>query len=40
MKTLQKFASINANIAYYFRLERHLINRQAFKQRRSVASAE
>lgn len=40
MKTLQKFASVHANISNHFNHERHLIDRQAFKERRSAALAE
>lgn len=40
MKTLQKFASVRANIHNHFSLERHLIDRQTFKERRSAALAE
>ncbi len=40
MKTLQKFASIHANVQNHFNLERHLIDRQTFKERRSAALAE
>ena len=40
MKTLQKFASVHANIHNHFSLDRHLISRQQFKERRSVAVAE
>ena len=40
MKTLQKFASVHANIANHFNLERHLVDRQTFKERRSAALAE
>lgn len=40
MQTLQKFASILANVHNYFNLERHLINRQTYKQRRSATLAE
>lgn len=40
MKTLQKFASVHANIYNHFSLERHLIDRKTFKERRSVALAE
>lgn len=36
-KTLQKFSSIHASIHNHFNLERHLINRFAFKLRRSAA---
>jgi putative transposase len=40
MKTLQKFASVHAIIHNHFSLERHLINRETYKQRRSAALAE
>ena len=40
MKTLQKFASVHANVSNHFNLERHLVNRQTFKERRSAALAE
>ena len=40
MKTLQKFASVHANVHNHFSLERHLVDRQTFKERRSVALAE
>jgi putative transposase len=40
MKSLQKFASVHANIADHFNLERHLIDRTTFKERRSAALAE
>ena len=40
MKTLQKFASVHANVHNHFNLERHLINRQTYKKRRSAALAE
>ncbi len=40
MKTLQKFASVNANVHNHFSLERHLINRQTYRERRSAALAE
>jgi putative transposase len=40
MKTLQKFASVHANIHNHFSLERHLIDRETYKQRRSAALAE
>ncbi|MEO5938837.1 MAG: IS6 family transposase [Sphingomonas sp.] len=38
MKTLQKFASVHANVHNHFNLERHLIDRQTFKQWQMVAS--
>lgn len=37
MKTLQKFASVPANVHNHFRLERHIVDRQTFKLRRSTA---
>ncbi|MDP3676019.1 MAG: IS6 family transposase [Novosphingobium sp.] len=40
MKSLQKFASVHANVHNHFNLERHLINREIFKERRSAALAE
>ena len=40
MKTLQKFASVHANVTNLFNLERHLIDRQIFQERRSAALAE
>lgn len=40
MKTLQKFASVHANVHNHFSLERHLVDRKTFKERRSAALAE
>ncbi len=40
MKTLQKIASIHANVHNHFNLERHIVDRQTFKQGRSAALAE
>ncbi len=40
MKTLQKFASVHANIHDHFNLERHLTDRQTYRERRSAALAE
>ena len=40
MKTLQKFASVHANVHNHFNSERHLIDRQTYKLRRSAALAE
>ena len=40
MKTLQKFASVHASVHNHFNLERHIVDRQIFKERRSAASAE
>jgi putative transposase len=40
MKTLQKFASVHASLYNHFNSERHLVDRQTYKQRRSAALAE
>jgi putative transposase len=40
MKTLQKFPSVHANIHNHFSLERHLIDRETYKERRAAALAE
>ena len=40
MKTLQKFASVHADVYNHFNLERHLVDRQTYKTRRSAALAE
>jgi putative transposase len=40
MKSLQKFASVHANVHNHFSSERHLVDRQAYKDRRSAALAE
>ena len=40
MKTLQKFASVDASFHNHFNSERHLVDRQTYKTRRSVALAE
>jgi putative transposase len=40
MKSLQKFASVHASIHNHFSSERHLVDRQTFKLRRSAALAE
>jgi len=40
MKSLQKFASIHANIHNHFNSQRHLVDRQTFKESRSAALAE
>lgn len=34
MKTLQKFAAVHANVHNQLNLERHLVDRQTFKERR------
>ena len=40
MKSLQKFASVHANVHNHFSSERHLIDRQTYKTSRSAALAE
>ena len=40
MRTLQKFASVHAQVHNHFNQERHLVTRQAYKQRRANALAE
>ena len=40
MKSLQKFASVHANVHNHFQLERHLVDRTTYKERRSAALAE
>lgn len=40
MRSLQKFASIHASIHNHFSQERHLVDRQTFKLRRSAALVE
>lgn len=40
IKSLQKFASVHASISNHFNSERHLIDRQTYKARRSAALAE
>ena len=39
-KTLQKFSSVHAQVHNHFNQDRHLLTRQAYKQRRSAALAE
>jgi putative transposase len=39
MKTLQKFASVHANVQNYFNLERHIVDSQTLRERRSAALA-
>ena len=38
--SLQKFASVHANVHNHCNQERHLVDRQAYKERRSAALAE
>ena len=40
MKSLQRFASVDANVHNHFNSERHLISRQFYKTRRSAALAD
>jgi putative transposase len=40
MKTLQKFSSVHASVHNLFNQERHLISRQDYKRRRTLALAE
>jgi len=40
MRSLQKFASVHANVHNHFNLDRHLIDRQTYKLLRSAALAE
>lgn len=40
LKTLQKFASVHASLHNHFSQERHLVDRQTSKLRRSAALAE
>ena len=40
MKTLQKFSSVHAQVHNHFNLERHLVTREVYKQRRSAALGE
>lgn len=40
MKSLQKFASVHANLHNHFNQERHLVSCDIYKQRRAAALAE
>ena len=40
MKSLQKFASVHANVHNHFNQERYLVDQQTYKERRSAALAE
>ena len=40
MQTLQKFASVHAGLHNHFNQDRHLVDRKAYKERRSAALAE
>ncbi len=39
-KTLQKFASVHANMHNHFNCERHLVSRKTYKQNRAAALVE
>ena len=40
MDTLQKFAAVHGTVHNHFNQERHLISRDLYRERRSVALAE
>lgn len=40
MKTLQKFSSVHAQVHNHFNQERHLVDRETYKERRSASLAE
>jgi hypothetical protein len=40
MKTLLKFSSVHAQVYNHLNQERHLVTRQVYKQRRSIALME
>jgi putative transposase len=40
MKSLQKFASVHSSLHNLFNSERHLVDRQTYRKRRSDALAE
>ena len=40
MKSLQNFASVHASLHNHFNHDRHLVDRQTYKIRRSAALAE
>jgi putative transposase len=40
MKTIQKFASVHASLSNHFSAERHLVDRQTYKERRAAALAD
>ena len=40
MKSLQKFASVHANVHNHFNLERHLVDRKTLRERRTAALAK
>ena len=40
MRTLQKFAAVHASVPNLFNQERHTVDRQSYKKRRSEALSE
>ena len=40
VKSLQNFASVHANLNNHFNLERHVVDRQTYRERRSAALTE
>ena len=40
MKTLQKFVAVHGTVHNHFNQERHLISKDLYRERRSVALAE
>lgn len=40
MKSLQKFGSVPANVHNHFNLERHMVDRMTYKERRSAPLAD
>jgi putative transposase len=40
MKSLQKFVAVHASLHNHFNQERHLVDRQTYRERRSAALAE
>ncbi|MDP3677289.1 MAG: DDE-type integrase/transposase/recombinase, partial [Novosphingobium sp.] len=40
MKSLQKFPSVHASVSNHFSLERHIVDRETYRERRSAALAE
>jgi len=40
MKSLQRFVSVHASLHSHFNSERHLVDRQTYKLRRSASLAE
>jgi putative transposase len=40
MKSLHNFASVHANVDNHFAVERHLVDHQTYKERRSAVLAE